>query len=143
MASAPYPAGLLRRLAAALYDGLLLIALWFAASAIVLALRQGVAVPAGTLWFEAYLLAIAYFFFGWFWTHGGQTLGMRAWRLKLRPVEHGELSWLRALRRYLAAWLSWLSVLGIMWSLFDAERRAWQDILSDTEVVVLPKSPGH
>lgn len=139
MASVPYPAGLLRRLAAAVYDLLLLIALWFVASAAVLVTRHGEAVPAGTLWFEAYLVVVAYLFFAWFWTHGGQTLGMRAWRLQVRRADGDPIGWPQALRRYLTAYLSWLSVIGIVWSLVDTQRRAWHDMLSHTELVVLPK----
>ena len=41
------------------------------------------------------MLAVAWAFYGWFWLHGGQTLGMRAWRLKLvtddgRPLTAGD-----------------------------------------------------
>ena len=138
MASIPIPAGLARRLAAAFYDALLLVALWFAASVVVLMVRDGEAVPAGTLWFSAYLAVVAYLFFGWFWTHGGQTLGMRAWRLQVRDQNGGPINWLQALRRYLAAYLSWLSVIGIIYSLFNSQRRAWHDVLSGSELVVLP-----
>ena len=35
----------------------------------------------GTLWFEASLVAVALLFCAGFWTRGGQTLGMRAWRM--------------------------------------------------------------
>ena len=135
-----YPAGLPRRLAAAVYDLFLLIALLFAAAAVVLAARGGEAVPPGTLWFECYLLAVGYLFFGWFWTRAGQTLGMRAWRLRVRQANGDNLDWLQALRRYLAACLSWVSLIGVLWCLFDAQRRTWQDMLSNSEVVVTEKT---
>lgn len=142
MASIPYPAGLFRRLAAAIYDLLLLIALLFLASVLVLALRHGNAVPPGTLWFESYLFGVGYLFFTWFWTHGGQTLGMRAWRMQLRNANDGnQIGWLQALRRYLCACLSWASIVGVLWGLIDHQRRSVQDILSGTEIVVLPKEP--
>lgn len=139
MASIPYPAGLFRRLAAATYDLMLLVALLFAAAVVVLIIRSGEAVPAGTLWFNLYLATVAYLFFGWFWTHGGQTLGMRAWRLQLRHGEAEQIDWLRALRRFLVASLAWPSIIGILWCKLDPQQRTWQDILSSTEIVVMPK----
>ncbi len=72
-----------RRLAALVYDSLVLAALWMAATLPVLALTGGEAVTGGVWLYRFYLLVIAGVFFGWFWTHGGQTLGMRAWRAKL------------------------------------------------------------
>lgn len=140
MASIPYPAGFLRRLAAATYDVLLLIALLAVATALVLILRRS-AVPPDTHWFTAYLFAVAFLFFGWFWTHGGQTLGMRAWRMQLRDRNGNTIGWLQALRRYVCACLSWASIVGVLWALVDRQRRSVHDILSDTEIVVLPQEP--
>ena len=72
-------AGLLRRLAALVYDTLLLVAVWMAAAAVWLALAGG-AVPDGLWWpFRAYLLVVALGFFGGFWSgngrHGGHGMG--------------------------------------------------------------------
>ncbi|HVJ28700.1 MAG TPA: RDD family protein, partial [Gammaproteobacteria bacterium] len=73
------PASVWRRLAALCYDLLLLTALVFSFTLLVLAVRLGAPVPPGTWWFPSSLLAIAMAFFCGFWVHGGQTLGMRAW----------------------------------------------------------------
>ena len=78
-------------------------------------------------------------FFALFWRLGGQTLGMRAWRLQARS-EAGPLSWRQAWLRSVAALLSWLPAgLGFLWSLADADRLAWHDRLSGTRLVVVPK----
>ncbi|ROR32888.1 RDD family protein [Inmirania thermothiophila] len=133
------PAGLGRRLGAALYDGLLLLALWFFATLALMPFTGG-AIPPGDLRYEAYLVAVGGLFFVYFWSRGGQTLGMRAWRLRLvgpdgRPPRAG-----RAACRYLLAWLSWgLGGLGILWVLVDRERRAWHDLACGTRVLRLPK----
>ena len=139
MSAVPYPASLWRRLAAAVYDLFLLVALLFAATAIALPL-YGQAVPTGTFWYRLYILLVPMFFLGWFWTHGGQTLGMRAWRLQLRDAESGEpIRWSRVPLRYLAAALAWASLIGVLYSLFDRQNRGLHDIVCGTEIVVLPK----
>jgi uncharacterized RDD family membrane protein YckC len=134
------PAPLWRRLAAALYDGLLLVALWLVVTMADTAVRILAGLPPSVRALQVCLLLAALLFFGWFWTHGGQTLGMRAWRLQVRRDDGGPLRWPTAIARYGFAWLAWLPLgAGIMWSVLDARRRAWHDIWSGTELVVLPK----
>ena len=82
------PAPLWRRLAAAVYDGLLLIALWMVTLLLVcLPLNSALGLKPGNAMNRGLLLAVALGFFVWFWTRGGQTLGMRAWRLQLRRAD--------------------------------------------------------
>lgn len=135
------PAGLLRRLVALVYDSLILLALWLTAAVPFVWIANGA--PQGPLIraaFQLYLLAIAFAFFGWFWVHGGQTLGMRAWRLKVVDNEGRALTWAQATRRFAAAIPSLLCAgIGLLWVMHDRERRAWHDRLSGTRVVVLPK----
>ncbi len=125
---------LLRRLAAAFYDSLLLIALWFAGTGLVLALRSGMVVPAGTVWFELYLWVLGFLFCGWFWTRGGQTLGLRAWKLRVTAAAGTTLNWRQALLRYFLAGPCWISGIGILWSLLDREGRAWHELASGTRL---------
>ena len=136
----PYPVGLLRRVAAACYDLLLVIALWFVAVFALLPFTHGHAIDGSNLWFRLYLFVLPYLYFSWFWSRGGQTVGMRAWRLCLRNSDGDAVSWPQVLLRYLAAWVGWLSVIGVLWSLFDERKRCLQDIVSRTQVVVLPKT---
>ena len=133
------PASLARRLAALVYDALALCGLLFCFTLAVVAARGGKAVPAGTLWFTAGLVATTFVFFGWFWTHGGQTLGMRAWHLRLVRADASPLTWGDAARRFAASVPS-IGALGIgLWSShWDAERRAWHDRLSGTRVTYEP-----
>ena len=142
---APVRAGLLRRLAAMLYDGLLLIGVLMLATALFLPLTGGEAVEAGRNpvlgWlYRAALLALIVGFFGVFWTLRGQTLGMASWRLRLERDDGTLLGWGDTVRRLAWAIVSLLPLgLGFLWILFDPERRAWHDRLSRTRVVVLPK----
>lgn len=139
--------GLARRVLAMIYDGLLLVALWFAVSALVLAGSGGMlAEPGRPLWLayihRAGLVLVPILFFGGFWTHGGQTLGMRAWRLRLvSSMDQGPVSWKQSLLRLASACLSVGALgLGFFWLWIDPKRRTWHDRLSGTELILLPKN---
>jgi uncharacterized RDD family membrane protein YckC len=140
-APAPFPtAGLLRRLAAMLYDGLLLLALFMIATAGLLALTGGEAIPAGHAAYRTVLIAIIWGFFAWFWRRGGSTLGMQAWRMRLVSSDGGPLRGSQLLRRLLAATVSWLLFgAGYLWLLVDREGLAWPDRFSGTRPVILPR----
>lgn len=141
MAYSPYPAGLLRRLAAAVYDLFLLFGLWLIGTLVLLPFSYGHAAALGhSPFYRAYLLYIPFLYFGWFWTHGGQTLGMLAWRMRLRSVDDQPVGWMRSALRYVGAWFAWLSVIGMLWIILDPQKRGWQDMLSKTEIMVLPKA---
>lgn len=95
--------GLPRRCGAILYDTLLLCGLLLVATALVLPLTAGEAVQPGNPWFSSFLLLVCFLFFGWFWTHGGQTLGMRAWKIRLQRTDGNGLGWWQALLRFFLA----------------------------------------
>ena len=79
-------------------------------------------------------------FYAWFWTHGGQTLGMQAWKLRLQRLDGGPVSLWQALLRFLAAFPSLLLFgLGMLWMLVDRERMTWHDRVSESVIVRLPK----
>lgn len=135
------PAHLLRRLGAAGYDALLLVAVLFLAGLplplIPEAVRAEPWVRHATL---LYMLLVSFLFFGWFWTHGGQTLGMRAWRIRVVADGRRELTWRLAWRRFAWAAVSWaFAGAGFLWSLFDSQRRTWHDRLSGTRLVTARK----
>jgi len=140
------PAGLLRRLGAMLYDGLLLQALLMVATALLLPLTGGEAIAPGThpvlaFVYRGVLLLVVVGFFGLFWTQRGQTLGMAAWRLRVQRDDGRLLTWGDTVRRLAWSVVSLLPLgLGYLWILLDPARRAWHDRLSGTRVVVLPKA---
>ncbi len=136
----PVPAGLLRRLAAVTYDALLLIALFVIPTSAVMALRGGEPVPPGSHLLQALLVATTGLFFIGFWTHGGQTLGMRAWRLRIEDDNGNALTLRPALVRFIAAIPS-IAVfgLGILWLLFDPCKQTLPDRIAGTRVVVTTK----
>jgi uncharacterized RDD family membrane protein YckC len=134
------PAGLFRRFAALLYDGLLLFASLFFATLPILAFTGGQAIAPKNLLFSAYLLSVAFLFFAWFWTHGGQTLGMRAWRVRVQCPNGSPISLAQAAVRFTVAIVSWVALgVGFWWSWLDRERRTWHDIVSATVLVLVAK----
>ncbi len=149
------PAGVWRRLAAMVYDGMLLFGVLFVAAAIAAFIGGGmdtsaqvanedvvheIAPAMGGLAFQLYLLAIVVLFYCIFWRKNGQTLGMQAWRLRVQNADGEVPSWGQCLRRMAAGVPSLLlGGLGYWWIWVDRDRRAWHDRLSGTFVVVLPK----
>jgi uncharacterized RDD family membrane protein YckC len=123
-----------------LYDALLLLALFMLGGGVALLVTGGEAVPAGSVWYQTYLLLIAMLFLCGFWISGGQTLGMRSWRLRVESADGGPVDARQALLRFAAGFVALAPAgLGLFWLLVDPERRAWHDRLSGTRVVLLPK----
>ena len=126
-----------RRLAAIIYDGLLIIALWMVATAAVVILRQ-VEIQPANVFFQGYLLIVAWLYLAICW-RAGQTLGMKAWRIYL-VAETSPVSWHKTIIRFLVAILSWASLgLGFLWSLFHPRNASWHDLASESRLMVLPK----
>lgn len=138
------PAALGWRLMALTYDGLPMIPLLMITSAIFLWLNGGRTVEhqpmlAGLEFLTLWLLVGAYFVFSW--RRGGQTMGMRPWRLKVVAAD-GKPASVRALcLRYAVAWLT--PVVGLLWALVDAQHRALYDIASGTLLVRMQATPGN
>lgn len=132
--------GLLRRFVAMFYDAFLLAAVLLVASFVAVAINGGEPIPPGNLLLTAYFVVVAFLFFAWFWIHGGQTLGMRAWRFKVLKDDGQPLTWTDTLKRFLLSIVSLLPFgLGFLWSLLDSDNRAWHDKLSHTRLVMLEK----
>lgn len=138
MTDTPAYASPVARLVAAVYDLFPVFALMMAAGGIVVALRGGSAVPPGTWWFEAWLLLVLFAYYGGSWRRGGQTMGMRAWRIAVRGEDGTPPSWGRLALRFVVAILGSACVVGLAWMFFDAKRRALHDVAAGTVVVKLP-----
>ena len=131
------PVHLLRRLGAVCYDALLLLAVLFLAGLPLPLIPDAVrGHPAVRYAIFGYILLVSFIFFGWFWIHGGQTLGMRAWRIRVVSADRRALTWRLAWRRFAWSMVSWAAVgLGFLWSLFDPQRLTWHDRFSATRLV--------
>jgi uncharacterized RDD family membrane protein YckC len=165
-------AGLFRRFAAGFYDGLLLLALAMIAGILVFLAAGGMSRPIGTLQAPslverlANLLLVVTFvtlYFGYGWRKAGQTLGMKAWKIRAEYPDGTLLHWGGVLRRLGCAapfyLLLLMSTLGFMqqrhflalvlclpmlanavWLLWKREG-ALHDLWSGTRVVVVPEPP--
>jgi uncharacterized RDD family membrane protein YckC len=122
---------LLRRIAAFLYDCLLLIALFFLITTIAIAFNNGQAIQHPGFYLGLYLFT--FFFFDWFWRHGGQTLGMRAWRLKVEGVEGGVITFKQSAMRYFPG--SILFGFTLLYALMPTQSHALHDIISKTKII--------
>ena len=133
--------GLPRRLAAMLYDALLVLALLFLATIPFIAVRGGEPVESGgNLFYQATLVLVVYLFFAGFWSRSGRTLGMQSWRLQLETREGQVPSFARASLRFLASLVSLLPLgLGFLWQLWDPQRLTWHDRISGTHIVYYPR----
>ncbi len=142
--------GLPRRLAVIVYDTCLVLPIIMLAVAIVTGIQIAITgdtgnndysaiAPAWLIQLITMLVLIA--FYGHFWRKKGQTLGMQAWRIRLRSLSGEQISWSQTVLRCLAAILSLAALgAGYWWCLFDRNGRYWHDYLSKTELELLPKS---
>jgi len=144
-------AGLWRRLAALLYDGFLVVAIWFSlgyALQLIFGADTNELVDGqvqtdpllGTVLFVLMMTSALGFYAG-FWIKGGQTLGMIAWRLRTESTTGGLITPTQAISRWLLAWPAFfLFGLGYLWLFVDSNGDALHDRLSGTRVILLPKS---
>lgn len=132
----PRYANALRRIAAIFYDSILLTGILFTATAFLLTFNHGEAFRPGNLIYSSVLVLISGAFFIWFWTHGGQTLGMRAWKIRLERADGAPCDTKTALSHWIIG-LILGSLLGIGWwyALIDPKGRALQDLFCRTRVV--------
>lgn len=146
-------AGFRRRLASWVYDFLIAVAVYMLAGAmsfllIVLCIYFGlfdmqgqehlIDTIANTPWLqwpnETWKLGWVTFFFVWFWAKNGQTLGMKAWRLRVQNQDGSLISKSTGLKRIVPTLLG----LGNFAVLVDRKNKlSLQDRLTDTEVVCL------
>lgn len=125
----------LRHLAAMVYDTLLLLSVLLVAAMIAVTFNSGEAIGKGNPFFIAYLLIVSGVFYGWFWTHGGQTLGMRAWKIYLINQQQNDITWKQAIIRFCVAIISWLPLgLGFWWQWLGKDKLSWPDYFSGTKL---------
>ena len=132
-------ASLVRRALSLIYEALLLAALlMIGALPFMLAAHDADRVLARPL-FQLYLVALAGLYFGWQWLHGGQTLPMKTWRLKVVTRGGSPLTRAHAARRFLFASVGAIAFgAGFFWALVDRERQFLHDRLAGTKIIFVP-----
>lgn len=176
MSAIALPASIWRRLAAFTYDSLLYVAMLMAGLVlanfvIAVAIAKNAHTPLHNLTvLPLYGYGIGMVIFAWSWAKGGQTLGMRAWRIQVRRLDGNRLRWPIALVRLtcsylllaLALWLGlslaaalppgkarvlnalhmlpWAILAHYVPCLLSARGRSLSDLVAGTEVVALPRA---
>ena len=86
--------------------------------------------------FQLFLLGIGSACFIYCWTHGGQTLPMKTWHIRLVTQSGSAISLWTGIRRYSFALIGiGFCGLGLAWALFDGERQFLHDRLAGTKIV--------
>lgn len=131
LSNPPASARYTRRLASLLYEAVLQIGVigvlvLFPQAVLAMALEQ--TLPPALLWLHLFIIELLYF--SWFWSHGGQTVAMKTWKIRL-VSQHGHgLNFRQAVLRQLLCWFSLLCFgLGILWALFDRDGQFLHDRL--------------
>ena len=133
--------GFWRRIVSILYESLLLLGVIFVASFIFhLIFRDPNAAYFRPL-YQFYLLVIMGYYFTWFWTHGGQTLAMQTWKMRVVTKDGKPLDKRKATSRYLLAIVGILFFgIGIIWALFDRDHQFLHDRLAGTQIIKVEDS---
>ncbi len=104
-----------RRMAAFVYEGVLLFGVLMIAGYLYSSLTQQRHALQGKTGLQAFLFVVLGIYFAWFWSRGGQTVAMKAWHLRLVDVHGAPVSQARALARYVLSWLWFVPALAAIW----------------------------
>ncbi len=127
-----------KHLAALIYDIFPILALFLLTSLILVLFRQGEEVKPRTLWLQLILFTEVFLYFTYSWKLGGQTLGMRAWKIGIQ--NHQNMSWLDATLRFFVGLVSTMLLgLGLWHRKFSLNKLTWMDMVSNSQVVDLSK----
>ncbi len=130
-----------RHLAAFVYDLFPIIGIWLMTSVVIVLLRGGEDVPpSGLWWFQGLLLAELLFYYLFSWKKGGQTLGMRAWKIGIQNYQ--SLTWLQTFWRFLAGLASTaLLGMGLWFKLIHKQGWSWMDLACDKPTIDVAIKP--
>jgi uncharacterized RDD family membrane protein YckC len=104
-----------RRLAAFVYEGVLLFGVLVLAAYLYSSLTQQRHALQGKHGLQAFLFVVLGIYFVWFWARSGQTVAMKAWHIRLVRKDGSALSQMQALARYVLAYLWFMPALLAAW----------------------------
>lgn len=157
--------GIARRLAAFTYEGVLLFGVVMIAGYLYSTLTQQRHALQGQFGLKSFLFLVLGIYFTWFWSHGGQTVAMKAWHVRLVDAQGRPVTATRAAARYLLSWLwfmpallaAWLAgfkgsgaifglltvgVLGYAWlARLHPQRQFWHDAVCGTRLITWRPPP--
>ena len=100
--------GLTRRMAAFVYEGVLLFGVVMIAGFLYSVITQQRHALEGRVGMMLFLFTVLGVYFSWFWSRGGQTVAMKAWHIRLVAADGTPVALPRAVARYLLSWLWFL-----------------------------------
>ncbi len=126
-----------RRIASMAYESLLLLgvlSVFFLLPHVILGIGFGIALPGWMLIIHVFILLGCYFV--WYWQHGGQTLAMQTWKIKVSTPSGAKPSLAQLILRYALSWpgLVFMGV-GVLWALIDPDRQFLHDRLAGTRLI--------
>jgi uncharacterized RDD family membrane protein YckC len=124
-----------RRLLSMTYEAMLLFAVVFVADYLFDTLtqsRHGLMLRHAR---QGWLFIVVGAYFVWFWLHGGQTLAMKTWRIRLVRRDGGPVDPARAVARYLLLWIFVLPALALV---VAAGVEHWATVAALAAAIVLP-----
>lgn len=158
---------MLRRMACFVYEGVLLFGVVMIAGYLYSSLTQQRHALVGLHGLQAFLFVVLGIYFVWFWSHGGQTVAMKTWRIRLVSAAGAPVSQARALARYILSWLWFLPALAFAYfagldsggqifalmlagvlgyaalARLDPQRRYWHDVVCGTRLVDADMKTRH
>ena len=88
----------LKRIAASIYDLFLLLGVWFAVGSFAVWINGGIIEEK---WIGPFLVLIStWIFYGYFWTHGGKTLGMAVWKFEIYSIDENKINFQKVSIRF-------------------------------------------
>jgi uncharacterized RDD family membrane protein YckC len=151
--------GLYRRLACFVYEGVLLFGVLMIAGFLYSSLTQQRHALQGQWGLRAFVFLVLAIYFAWFWSHGGQTVAMKTWHVRLVDAQGRPVTQSRALLRYLLSWIWFLPALATVWlsglhgglpltailvagvlgyallALLHPQRQYWHDVVCGTRLI--------
>ena len=150
---------LARRLACLAYEGVLLFGVLMISGYLFSALTQQRNAMVGRTSLQWFVFVVLAIYFVWFWSRGGQTVAMKAWHVRVVDVHGAPVGQLRALSRYVLAWMWFVPALCALYlwrvqnvsimlgalaagvvayaalSFTNAQRQYWHDMAAGTRLI--------
>ena len=118
-----------------LYDGLVVLALLIIAAGIALPVTGTQSRAGESVWYSLYLMLVWFAYLAWCWARAGQTLGMRAWKVRISAVGGGTPDLRQCLLRFGVSLASAACLgLGFLSALWRRDRACWHDRASATQL---------
>ena len=121
----------LKRIAASIYDLFLLLGVWFAVGSLAVWINGGII---ETKWIGPLLVFIStWIFYGYFWTHGGKTLGMAVWKFEIYSIDENKINFQKVSIRFFSNIITiLLGGIPLVFMYFSKNNLSLSDYLSKT-----------